>query len=1393
MARFTSPSTWGRSKPISNGMTSTRDLNQSSSTASLNQYHAYPGPSGYDSHHQYNKFDRGVPAGTIGTGGSGGGGAGVGGSIHHPYASNPPAPTPIVSQDAIDQDEACYSHVYGPIIRGGPRKNHVGVCGVCRRPMKVGDGDGGKTNKLAALTGMDSTVERTGYPMGGTSSPIPGSVRLPPSASASRLLPNGQTPTGSNVVVLGGQTLTYTPAKTGSTTSSPHSGSGGAYNNATNNPFAGSKTAQLIEAHPTAGGMNYGVPPPPVSKPFDPTEDDPLDNSSHSMRSGSSADVGNSNYVVAPSIQVRSEFPTVTANANGGSAHPLTCIVVVELPSRRTGPPPSQQAPTTLSMNLDNMFISGGVGGGAPSINNSGRNDEYPTRPLQPKRGQNHHQHPPPTSSSNLTSLPPSNSNSNASSPPRNPSPIPAPAHEPAEPAAEPSLTIDAPNPAFESIALDLRNRIADWKGHPMEGLGALQKFDILSVKRDTLVREFLVYLFKEAIICVLEDKKKTASNSAIGKMVAGVASNIPSSSSSLHSDSASPKPALRLKGRIYIRHIKRVLDTSVGPELSLTIDMEDERLDSFILIFKDRTTLEGWRAVVASLVDAVRERERGGVPPPAANGVVGGEDARASGIAANQVTTTVRGRGRAGTDATGPPPGALLPPPPPAAGQQQPLGDMDEFGVAEVRQPGRSPVHSPHQQQQTTRGPRVMSTSTGETTTGTSSSIVEDDHNIGGVGGAPRNPNRGTMSSTATSAAASSSSYYAKVSGGHQMGAANGDYGSHMAQNGHQHQHQSHMQQHQQQQPPQQHNAQHQQQHQLNHYSSHMMLTSPITPVVPHASGAAPSNSLAPMPHTAMDLILVLSLPPPSSHPSTAALKFRVMKTTLDFVLGSLGIRDRLSIVTFEVGVGGRVRKTPFLRLGRALGRERLERFIDSIGKAEDNGAETGDGESANGTVTGVAIGKEENDEFAVRTGKDEKTDVVTGVNNALDTVLQRKAKNPVSGMLLVSDASDSTRRAQMDLVLARAEAANLPIHSFGYGRSHDPACLWLMSNHTSGTYTFVKDWYDLRPCLAGCIGGMMSIGLVNMKLHMKILDTHRFRIRKVSGGPHAIVSSEGQDVDVEVGEVRYGERKEMLVELELDHYGGGGAHGGRTTPGAFGRNANATDQFVQRMGLDALSISGDASPNLMDGMMDRMIDEVPVFEVDGSFFDPAATKHVSRLAHPVLLTVTLLPPPPSNRPVTPNAEKPSDPVIVRRRMELLASDMITRALVLISRKNYEQAQRIMSETRRILNTVLQAVGSNLSEPNSRNVRSRKELLTLSAIRALQAVLQDVQILTDAMDDNLEMFAHDHRNLGAQQAMILRDQKSWSGRTPIEKMFWTADSSVDLVQRSNDWVSIRD
>ncbi|KAJ7066633.1 Pleckstrin homology domain-containing protein [Mycena amicta] len=1035
-------------------------------------------------------------------------------SQSHPYSMHAAAPLPVVSSRHDEEPacpicleslqlriagekphivpecghalhEACFTAVYGPPPNQRstvPRKTNLGVCGVCRRPMKVGDGDSGKSNKLAALTGMGPRDNTSLYP--------------------------------------------------GRDTRNAHKGR------------------------------------QPANTPYDPNEDDPLEHAA-SVKSHPHND--HQQYIVAPSIQVRPEFSSITRSAE--SNQPLTCIVVIELPGKRitSGPVPGPV--------MSDIRTQSRSGRSSPRPDSTRRHD------LSDRRSD----HSPPQYASSH-------------------------GHE----------EEDSP---FTAITEDLRNRIIDWKGHPMSDLGPLQMYDLLGVRRDAVVREFYVYLFKEALICVAEERKRS-----LGRLLSN-ASGISEAQS--NSTAGTPRGVLRLRGRIYVRHIKHVTASSSAGEMSLTIDMEDE-LASFILIFKERASLEAWKNKIQGLVNLFQSLN-----------------------------------------------------PHPHNEPERPL-DIEEFGGS-------------------SKAMRMLSGGSATTSSTGDSSLLN-----GSV--------RSTMSSSTSHGS---------------MPPPRNNYSNKLSPLG--------------------------EDDELSTYDSPTGLVTPYT-------SAGPSNSLTPLPHPALDLILVISLPSPGAAPSTAALKVRVIKATLDFIVASLSTKDRLSLVTFEVGQAGRVRRTPFLYLGKAQSRRRLEKFIDETGTRLDDSM----------------------DEFLVRGSKEEKTDVVTAVNHGLDIVLQRKAKNPVSGMMLVSDASDSTRRAQMDLVLARAEASNVPIHSFGYGRSHDPASLWLMSNHTSGTYTFVKDWYDLRDCVAGCVGGMMSIGLMGMKLHMKVVDGLRFRIRKVSGGPSSILASDGQNVDVDVGELRYGERKEMLIELELDNSdmqakmasmrNGGGRHN---------RTLNATDQFVASMGLDALAI--DDSPDFADGMMDRMIDEVPVVEVDGTFFDPAAGKHVSRLAHPVLLTVTLLPAQPG---VTRQPAAVSDPVIVRRRMELLASDMITRALVLVSRRNFPQAQKILGETKRILHTVLQTISRSLPPPNpnyngsSGTTRNRREVLTLVAVRTMQAMLQDLAVLTEALDENVELFAHDQRNLGAQQAMILRDQKSWTGRTATERLFWTTDNSIELVSRSADWVA---
>lgn len=514
-----------------------------------------------------------------------------------------------------------------------------------------------------------------------------------------------------------------------------------------------------------------------VAQPRDPTEDDPIEPLASSLKSGSHGD--HSSFVVTPSIQVLPEFSSLTRNTEPTQA--LTCIVVVELPGKRG---------------------SGHVPG--PVI------DPYATRSV-----------PDPATVRR-----------------RQPSPGPGSSMSPTDSYHESHSSRDIPYPTsppqsqeespFVAITEDLRNRIIDWKGHPLSGLGPLQMYDLLSVRRDALVREFYVYLFKEAIICVAEERKRT-----LGRFLSsasGAASALADGASLASGGPPQSKSVLRLKGRIYIKHIRQVTDTSVQGELSLTIDMEDERLDSFILIFKDRSSLETWRVNVQSLVLVQRpmqEPDRG------------------------------------------------------------PL-DMEEFGGS-------------------AKAARMLSGSTGTSASTVGSSLL---HSSG----------RSTLSSyTSHGGSVMNNGYHSSATG--KLTPLQED------------------------ETP-------------SHYSSGPLYA-------PHMS-AGPSNSLTPLPHPPLDLILVISIPTIHALPSTAALKLRVLKTSLDFIFASLGPRDRLSFVTFEVGVGGAVRKTPFLSPGRMQSRARLGKFIDEIGFRPEEGQPF-------------------EDEFIVRGSKEEKTDVVTAVNHGM------------------------------------------------------------------------------------------------------------------------------------------------------------------------------------------------------------------------------------------------------------------------------------------------------------------------------------------------------------------------------------------------------------------------
>jgi hypothetical protein len=116
---------------------------------------------------------------------------------------------------------------------------------------------------------------------------------------------------------------------------------------------------------------------------------------------------------------------------------------------------------------------------------------------------------------------------------------------------------------------------------------------------------------------------------------------------------------------------------------------------------------------------------------------------------------------------------------------------------------------------------------------------------------------------------------------------------------------------------------------------------------------------------------------------------------------------------------------------------------------------------------------------------------------------------------------------------------------------------------------------------------------------------------------------------------------------------------------------------------GLEALG-----GPLDQDDSRTLSVEEVPLIQADLTYGDILRDGTVSHLARPSLLAITLLPSGPKKSstafPSTPPI--PPHPHVVQRRMELLTSDMLTRALTLVSRGQHERAHHLLKETRSIL-----------------------------------------------------------------------------------------------------------
>lgn len=223
------------------------------------------------------------------------------------------------------------------------------------------------------------------------------------------------------------------------------------------------------------------------------------------------------------------------------------------------------------------------------------------------------------------------------------------------------------------------------------------------------------------------------------------------------------------------------------------------------------------------------------------------------------------------------------------------------------------------------------------------------------------------------------------------------------------------------------------------------------------------------------------------------------------------------------------------------------------------------------------------------------------------------------------------------------------------------------------------------LRECLAGCLGALQSMSHQNTKLKLKLPEGSLAKFGKVSGATSVVKRASGRDVECSIGDLLWGGRRDILVQLIIP--------ADAATPALLvNPESDPWDSIMSS--LDAL-----AGP-LDEGNSPRpvSVEEIPLLQADLSWGDLLREGTVTHLPRPTLLAITMLPPSSSGKGENLTGRKgsvfnvetgpkiPPHPNVVQRRMELLTSDMLSRALTLVGRGQQERAAHLLTETRAIL-----------------------------------------------------------------------------------------------------------
>ncbi|KAF8672710.1 hypothetical protein HU200_049406 [Digitaria exilis] len=243
------------------------------------------------------------------------------------------------------------------------------------------------------------------------------------------------------------------------------------------------------------------------------------------------------------------------------------------------------------------------------------------------------------------------------------------------------------------------------------------------------------------------------------------------------------------------------------------------------------------------------------------------------------------------------------------------------------------------------------------------------------------------------------------------------------------------------------------------------------------------------------LDLVTVLDV-----SGSMQGEKLALLKQAMRFVIDNLGPADRLSVVSFSDTASRRIRLVRMSDAGKASAKLAVESLV------------------AGGCMN-----------------------IGDGLKVASEVLANRRYRNAVSSVILLSDGQDNMSRAGRnygDLVPASFRDSGSrpgPMHTFGFGTDHDAPAMHAIAEVTGGTFAFVENQEVIQDSFAQCIGGLLSVVVQDARLAVTCVHPG-VRVREVKSGRYeSLVAEDGQAASVVVGELYAGEERRFLLFVDV------------------------------------------------------------------------------------------------------------------------------------------------------------------------------------------------------------------------------------------------------------------